>query len=246
MAYCRDREDLLWFHDALKIAMVSMYGDANDSERVVKMRAYSVEFVAHYKFEKPLNVFEVLNIIFSDTEHIGAMMDDDFARLRTCPRTPQERDKVVQEWIESTKRFDNKVTDSSSTGVLNHLLVIEELILCPIPDMDERFPQILQQTLYKMAEQLPGFSANCSHLAVLLAHADRTIFLWKSRDETLDVPFEPCFKPLVPSQAADFEHSLLEERRMKCFTHCHPPGIYLAVVCFYGKKKRFLKMRMEV
>ncbi|ORC91529.1 putative leucine-rich repeat protein [Trypanosoma theileri] len=240
MASFKDREHLGWFHDALKIAMVSMYGDGNDSERVVKMRAYSVEFAAHYSFEKPLNVLEVLNTIYSDTEHTGTMMDDDFARLRISLRTPQVRDKVVQEWIEFTKRFDDKVTDSSFTTLLsNHLRVIEELILSPTPYMNENLPQILQQRLYKMGEQLPDFSANCFRLAVLLDYTDRTMLLWKSRYETVDIPFEPCFKPLVPSQTADFERSLLEERRMRCLTHSHPPGIYLAVVCFHGKNRIF-------
>ncbi|KEG10495.1 putative leucine-rich repeat protein [Trypanosoma grayi] len=236
VASFKDKQHTQWFHDALKAAMASMYGEGNDSERIVKMRAYSVEFAAHYTHDRSTNLLGVLHAILSETEHVGAMMDDNFAQLRICLRTPQGRDQVSQRWLDSSAKLLTAGAAACPAAVANHLRMMEELMKCPTPHMDGHISGCLQDRLKTMGRELPECTAKCARLSVLLGSTEAVMLKWASRYETPDVPFEPCFQPLPHSQAAEYEGALFAKRRVRTAAYRHSPGIYLAVLCFCGDK----------
>ncbi|KAF5224127.1 hypothetical protein ECC02_002713 [Trypanosoma cruzi] len=237
LASFKDKETASWLHDALKAAMASMYGEGNDCDRVVRMRAYSVEFASHYTSERDLMLFEVVNTILSATDCSVNLMKNNFAQLRRCLMKKEGRDKVALQWLNSMKMLTTKDGASiSAASVVNHLRVVEEIIQCPTPYIDATLSQRLCEGLEEMGRRIPKTMATCSHLAVLLEYTDRVMLKWSSRYETPDVLFEPCFKPESHSPAAFYEASLLEERRARGAEYRLPPGIYLAVICFCGER----------
>ncbi|EKF31911.1 hypothetical protein MOQ_004250 [Trypanosoma cruzi marinkellei] len=237
LASFKDKEAASWLHDALKAAMASMYGEGNDCDRVVRMRAYSVEFASHYTSERDLMLIDVVSAILSATDCSDNLMKNKFAQLRRCLMKKEGRDKVALQLLNSMKILTTKSGASvPAASVLNHLRVVKEIIQCPTPYIDATLSQRLYEGVEEMGRYIPKTMAACSHLAVLLEYTDRVMLTWSSRSETPDVLFEPCFKPEGHSPAAFYEASLLEERRARGAEYRLPPGIYLAVICFCGER----------
>ncbi|RNF23777.1 putative leucine-rich repeat protein [Trypanosoma conorhini] len=239
LASFKDREAARWLHDALKAAMASMYGEGSDCERILKMRAYSVEFASEYTTcEGDSTTLELVAAILAAGNDGGeAVMENNFAQLRRHLRTPEGRDTVARQWLTSVKNLSSKNDVCISTAsTARHLRVVEELIQSPTAHTDATLPRRMCEGVEEMGRRIPEIRATCSRLAVLLGYTDRVMRTWISRHEIPDVPFEPCFQPESHSQAALYEAAMLEERRTRGEAYRLSPGIYLVVVCCCGEK----------
>ncbi|RNF00887.1 putative leucine-rich repeat protein [Trypanosoma rangeli] len=237
VASFKDNETARWLHDALKASMAFMYGEGSDSERIVKMRAYSVEFAAQYACEDS-TALELMTAILSVSDDCdGTLMERRFAQLRRCLRTAEGRDTVALQWLSSVKKLTSKNSVSTTTmSTANHLHVVEVFIQCPTRHTDARLSQRMYEGIEDMGRHTPEIMATCSRLAVLLDYTDRVMQTWSSRHVVPDVPFEPCFKPESHSPAAFYEAAMLNERRTRGEAYRLSSGIYLVVICFCGEK----------
>lgn len=231
----RDQDSASYLHECLKAAMCSMFQQGTNDDRIVAMRAYSVELssvdTSYYPDGQVPDPKAVVQSILAEDIKDGAQMDDQFAALRLCLRTAPGRDTVLRHWVKSVDEGTvlRKKTESMMN---NHLRVIDEAIRHPTESED---PVVCGNVLARL--QMLRTDKNRSRVdAMKLAFRIVTNVMqdWKSRDDQPDVPFEMMFYPVDNSPAAIQDEAVETQRRTAYARSQVPPGIYLTLLVYHG------------
>ena len=247
----RNAEDHGYLDLVLKLAMCSMYGQGSESERIVDMRAHSVELAWNHTPPVPEEAamadFEYLMagpVDEVDTAPSGDRTTDTLVNdIRLFMLGTENRDTVLRRWVSIVKRGVPANNDRElRERVVRQLRIIEEAIRYPSPSNDPFIHDAVLEQLGTVQLELSRLAADDAEAVPWGLQPSRLIALWKlttqslqafrSRESLPDVPFERFCEPAPSSEAAAIQLEALQERRRFYEPDQLLSGVYLSALVY--------------